>query len=223
VFTNVGHRPVTYICEELFINRSAITDPQSLVYSAESRWMQTNVPKKFDNVLLPRQHLREFTFIEAGDCKVNETQLRVDYLQGIFDRFDTAQIELELSDNTDHTGDGEAFERQYYEVKAKFSEVLHPVVELPRSRHSSTGSSPRSHNSGAHIKLPTIALPNFDGETCNWLQFRDTFEALIVNNTSLTDVQRFHYLVASLKNEAKDLVIYKLKFLSGMEPHNITL
>ena len=73
--------------------------------------------------------------------------MRFDDLQGICDNFDTAQIELELSNNTDHTGDREAFERQYYEVKAKFSEVLHPVVELPRSRHSSLESSPRSHKS----------------------------------------------------------------------------
>jgi hypothetical protein len=32
------------------------------------------------------------------------------------------------------------------------------------------------------------------------------FEALIVNNTTLSDVQKFHYPVASLKNEAKDLI-----------------
>jgi len=76
------------------------------------------------------------TFIEAADYKVNETQVRFDDLQIIFDRFDTVQNELELSDDTDHTGDRESFERQYYEVKAKFSEVLHPVVELQRSRHS---------------------------------------------------------------------------------------
>jgi hypothetical protein len=38
------------------------------------------------------------------------------------------------------------------------------------------------------------------------LQYRDTFEALIVNNTTLSNVQKFHYLIASLKNEAKDLL-----------------
>jgi len=146
------------------------------------------------------------TFIEVGECKVNETQVRYDDLQNIFDRFDTAQIELEVSDSKDHTADREAIEKQFYEVKDKFVEVLHPVLELPRSRHSSPESAPRSHNGSVHLKLPTIALPKFDGETCNWLQFRDTFEARIVNNTSLTDVQRFYYLIASLKNEAKDLI-----------------
>jgi hypothetical protein len=60
--------------------------------------------------------------------------------------------------------------------------------------------------SGTHIKLPVIALPTFDGNTCSWLHYRGTFEALIVNNTALSNVQKFHYLIASLQNEAKDLI-----------------
>jgi len=48
--------------------------------------------------------------------------------------------------------------------------------------------------SSAHIKLPTIALPNFEGDTCSWLHYRDTFESLIVNNTVLSNVKKFHYL-----------------------------
>jgi len=84
----------------------------------------------------------------------------------------------------------------------------------PPSRRSSPRSSlsghsnhtPRSHTSSTHIKLPTLALPNFEGDTCSWLHFRDTFEALIVNNTTLSNVQKLHYLIASLKNEAKDLI-----------------
>jgi len=62
-------------------------------------------------------------FIEAGGCKVNESQLRFDDLQIIFGRYETAQIELDLSDNTDHTGSREAFGKQYCDVKANFSEV----------------------------------------------------------------------------------------------------
>jgi len=50
------------------------------------------------------------TFIESGDRKVNEIQVRFDGLQGIFDRYDTAQNELELFDDTDHFGDRELFE-----------------------------------------------------------------------------------------------------------------
>jgi hypothetical protein len=51
-----------------------------------------------------------------------------------------------------------------------------------------------------------MVLPKFEGDTCGWLHYRDTFEALIVNNTTFSTVQKFHYLIASLKNEAKALI-----------------
>ena len=153
-------------------------------------------------------------FIATGDQKINDIQVRFNKLPDLFSRYDTAQSELELSDDVDHSGDREQFENQYYKVEAKFNELLYPVVDPPRSRHSSSQSSssgrrnvsPRSHASSAHITLPVISLPTYDGDTCQWLQFRDTFEALTVNNSTLSNVQKFHYLIASLKNAAKDLI-----------------
>jgi len=56
------------------------------------------------------------------------------------------------------------------------------------------------------MKLPVIALPTFKGDACSWLHYRDTVEALIVNNTALSNVKKFHYHIASLQNEAKDLI-----------------
>jgi hypothetical protein len=153
-------------------------------------------------------------FIETGDQKLNDIQVRFNKLPDIFNRYDTAQSELELSDDADHSGDRELFEEQYYQVEAKFNELLRPVVELPQPRHSSSRSSssecrnnsPRSHGGNVHIKLPIISLPTFDGDSCSWLQYRDTSEALIVNNTTLSNVQKFHYFTASLNNKAKDLI-----------------
>ena len=49
-------------------------------------------------------------FIEAGDQKINDIQERCNKLPDIFNRYDIAQSELELSDDTDHTGDRELFE-----------------------------------------------------------------------------------------------------------------
>jgi hypothetical protein len=51
-----------------------------------------------------------------------------------------------------------------------------------------------------------MSLPNSEDDTCTWLHYRDTFEALIVNNATLSNVQKFHYLIASLQNEAKWLI-----------------
>ena len=153
------------------------------------------------------------TFIETGDRKVNDIQVRFDELPNICNKFETAQSELELSDDTDYSVDRQQLEDQYFEVKAKFNEFLHPVMDAP-SRRSSPRSSlsghsnhtARSHTSSTHIKLPTIALPNFEGDTYSWLHYRDTFVALFVKNTNVSNVQKFHYLIASLKNGAKHLI-----------------
>jgi len=112
------------------------------------------------------------SFIDTCKRKLNDIQFRFDELPNIYNKFETAQCELELSDDIDHSLDRQQFEDQYFEVKAKFNELLHPVVEPPRSRHSSPRSSfsgnsnntRRSHVS-SHIRLPTIALPTFEGNT----------------------------------------------------------
>jgi len=69
------------------------------------------------NVRFPNQLLHECRIsTEAGDQNTNEIQVRFDELQGNFNRYDTAQNELELLDDTDHFGDRELFENQYHEV-----------------------------------------------------------------------------------------------------------
>jgi len=76
------------------------------------------------------------SFIETGERKLNDIQFRFDELPKIYNKFETAQCELDLSDDTDYLLDRQKFEDHYFEVKAKFNELLHPVVEPPWSRHS---------------------------------------------------------------------------------------
>lgn len=40
------------------------------------------------------------------------------------------------------------------------------------------------------IRLPTIELPKFKGVIDEWLGFRDTFESLVHNNETITDIQK---------------------------------
>jgi hypothetical protein len=153
------------------------------------------------------------SFIESGERKINEIQVRFNKLPDIFNRYDSAQTELELSNDTDHSDDRQKFEIQYFDVEAKFNELLHPVVDPPRSRHSSHSSGSvhndqtrRLRGSSANIQLPAISLSTSEGNSCSWLQYRDTFEALIMSNATLTDVKKLHYLIASLKHEPKEMI-----------------
>ncbi|XP_071632821.1 uncharacterized protein [Temnothorax longispinosus] len=58
----------------------------------------------------------------------------------------------------------------------------------------------------AGIRLPTIELPKFSGDTAEWLSFRDTFESLISRNESIDPIQKFHYLKASLEGNAAQII-----------------
>ena len=79
-------------------------------------------------------------------------------MQGICGRYDTAQNELEISDDTDQFGDQQLCENHYYDYKANFSELLHPVINTIRSRNFSlrkmgqeTPSKIRDHINVANI------------------------------------------------------------------------
>jgi len=50
------------------------------------------------------------------------------------------------------------------------------------------------------MKLTMIGLTTFEVDTCSWLHNRDTIEALVLNNTTLSNVQNFHYHIAFHKN-----------------------
>ena len=155
------------------------------------------------------------TYICEGERKTNDLQARYENLPSIVNKFESAQNELEQSDDFDHSEERELFEEQYYQIKARFMELLYPPNANSRpaspdhasenaSQHGSNAGS--THSSSVHIKLPTIQLPSYDGDHCKWLNFRDTFESLIVQNSLLSNVQRFHYLLAALKGEAKTLI-----------------
>lgn len=49
-------------------------------------------------------------------------------------------------------------------------------------------------------------MPQFSGKYEDWFAFHDTFQSVIHVNNSLSDVQKFQYLRASLKNEAAEVI-----------------
>ena len=77
------------------------------------------------------------TFINTGERKLNEIQVRYDELPKIYNKFETAQSELELSDDNDYSQERQQFEDHYFAVKARFNELLQPVVQQLPCRHNS--------------------------------------------------------------------------------------
>jgi transposase InsO family protein len=68
---------------------------------------------------------------------------------------------------------------------------------------------PQPSQSSPKVKYPAIAMPEFDGNLDNWIGFRDRFDSLVNKNIQLSDIDRFNYLLASVKLPAGQTSVLK--------------
>ncbi|XP_070526460.1 uncharacterized protein [Cardiocondyla obscurior] len=107
--------------------------------------------------------------------------------------------------------DRDSFEKTYFSLRAKLTRLTRPAGGTASARPSPVPGSSGSEGSGGRepltfVRLPKINLPTFSGKYEEWVTFHDTFNSLIHENEPLTDVQKFHYLRASLLDEAKNVI-----------------
>lgn len=136
-----------------------------------------------------------------------QVRLRLEYLDSMWASLEEIQGQLE---DTEMTNEGRAhnaavrayFEPRLFRIKGEL------ISRLPPPPSVNAQVPPPSHAASAlsGIRLPTISLPEFDGDYEQWLPFHDTYVALIHDNPDLPEIQKFHYLRAALKGEAAQLV-----------------
>ncbi|XP_058456550.1 uncharacterized protein LOC131433948 [Malaya genurostris] len=134
-----------------------------------------------------------------------QVSLRLEYLNGVWSNLESVQAQLEdieITDEgrTEHAAVRAEFEPRLFTIKASLMSKLSPI---PTDR---SPVPPHVSSTLSGIKLPTISLPEFDGDYMQWLAFHDTFLALIHSNPDVPDIQKFHYLRAAIKGEAAQLI-----------------
>nr|XP_015839988.1 PREDICTED: uncharacterized protein LOC107398928 [Tribolium castaneum] len=94
-----------------------------------------------------------------------------------------------------------AFDNDYYYVHMVFERVFKskPTFERSQSNQSETTNKD-------HIQLPRLELYKFSGELKTWKTFLDMFNSTIHKNGSLSDVEKFSYLISSLSEEPLSIV-----------------
>ncbi|XP_049294208.1 uncharacterized protein LOC125769517 [Anopheles funestus] len=138
---------------------------------------------------------RDAIEIKTRITKFDQLSIDLEKIQGQLE--DLAITEEEIAHNAALRDDFEPrLIRAHSQLKAK-------RVHVPRSISSTPNAGPSPL---VGIKLPTIALPEYDGDYMQWLTYRDTFEGLIHDNPELPPIQKFHYLRASLKGEAAKVI-----------------
>ncbi|XP_029172121.1 uncharacterized protein LOC114941332 [Nylanderia fulva] len=92
-------------------------------------------------------------------------------------------------------------EEAYETALDYFAEVVH---ELSKSSVHPAANVSHLHECQSHttLNLPKVTLPVFDGSFDKWESFRDRFQSMIIEEKSLSNVQKLHHLFSCLKGEA---------------------
>lgn len=144
---------------------------------------------------------------------IEQLEYRLKRIEDAFNEFDGIQVELEFLSESE-VAERDELENAFFENIALAKGILrknistlpaHVQVNSDGTTYSGTQAN-CAIDPNVSIKLPTINLPTFAGSYDTWVQFRETFVALIHENAKLSDIQKLHYLKSCLRNEAQKLV-----------------
>ncbi|XP_045483078.1 uncharacterized protein LOC123688551, partial [Harmonia axyridis] len=161
------------------------------------------------NVLIKRrgvvkaQLTRFESFLKTIESeKAGQIPARLEKCKELWNEFENLQIQIEELD-INHPDLQE-------QERIEFQDAYFESIALADTKISQfmKGSLCSSENSIAerNVKLPTMQIPEFQGSYKNWLEFYDSFNALIHTNTGLTDIQKFYYLKNALKGDAAEVI-----------------
>ncbi|XP_062714931.1 uncharacterized protein LOC134291330 [Aedes albopictus] len=143
-------------------------------------------------------------FVDNYDAEVDQSKIesRLMRLDQLYSRFEAVSIEVELL--MDEEAETKA---TFTKNRSEMEDTYYALRDFLTLNKPDKLSSPNSsHVSSSVVRLPKIDLPTFDGEIDNWIPFHDAYRSLIHNNKDLAAVDKFHYLMAALKDPVKRLL-----------------
>lgn len=111
---------------------------------------------------------------EQNKAKLTEIHLRIQKIEGILEKFEDVQSQIDVLSNTNST-DYDIFEFTYYSELSFAHDLLNK--ENTRVLNNEIQSNVGHQNSSrqSHIRLPTIELATFDGAHDKWLDYFNSF------------------------------------------------
>lgn len=86
--------------------------------------------------------------------------------------------------------------------------ILRPLLpsrnEDSFSEHNTSVGSQNQNSS--NVRLPKIQLKTFSGDISQWIAFQNVFEVTVHKNQSLTNIEKFQYLLSCLTDEPFNLI-----------------
>lgn len=154
------------------------------------------------------------------DCSSNlaEFRVRVKELNTIKKSFFKVQEKIEklMAKNASFSKEEQlSFRNQFDSLYFQIQVTLDTIKEERKQSMTSVYGIPIEQNAGCgasqstvqnKVKLPHLSLQTFTGVLTEWNAFYDLYKSLVHNNVTLTDVERFRYLLLFLKDEPYNLI-----------------
>lgn len=148
----------------------------------------------------------------AGNRNVKLFELKYDRLVTDFNKYQTTQDQIESAipddvvDSEDRTSLENRIEEMLAELKTHIDALSPCISNVVRSSSPAASQQDNVPTPISTIKLPELKIHPFDGKLPEWVTFFQLFEALIIDNHSLSDIQRFIYLKSFLKDEPLKII-----------------
>lgn len=130
---------------------------------------------------------------------MQQLQVRLSKYESLWQSFMETQEEIELLDPSENQfNERESFENNYYRLVGNIKAYI----------ESETISTPQDdeHKSIPRTFMAPVPLPKFNGDPTKWLNFKNTFEALVHENKNFSSIQKFDCLKGALEDTASNVI-----------------
>lgn len=159
-------------------------------------------------------HLKSLGSKPLSVHQVTDLEYRLRKFVPLYEEFDALQIEIEILSDEPQTDDQavsaerQQFDTDYFSMVSSAKSLLaeHASNAVRGGSVASFSDAESGTQVRSLVRLPKIDLPRFSGGYQNWLEFKDTFLSLIHNSNGIDDINKFHYLRASLQGSAAQII-----------------
>lgn len=162
---------------------------------------------------LKGQLTRFSTYVkELKSVDLEQLTIRREKANVVWEDFDQVQTQIEeesgmSSENEEYRSE---FEELYFKTVASCDKIIKSIssnrtdCEQKDIQDNPPHSNTRPVSSA--IKLAALEIPKFSGDYMEWSSYQDIFTALVHNDRTMDDIQKFFYLRSSLSGEAENCV-----------------
>lgn len=183
------------------------------------------MPKNFANLLaqqrltiqLIARILTNYRKLGKDKFTTVKTRSRLSDLDKLWSECRSLHIQLQQAASEEDLRQHEYFVNEaFFEAATEYESSKDALMELLPQQSPDIASVKQINPDGSsasidphgscNFALPKIKIPPFNGDLIKWEGFRDSFEALIDSNSSLSDIQKLYFLKSFLEGNAALLI-----------------